>query len=118
LEHLTPSPFPGFVAHGDRSSLALAPSSGTMAGGKAGRQSPRSTIKSDDRTKRIPLVILTSSKKEVDLVSRYTPGANSCMQPVDSPQCRQPLTTLASYWLLTSQPPLPNGAQRPEKRAP
>jgi hypothetical protein len=119
LEHLTPSPFPGFVVHGDRSSLALAPSSLTVAGGKAGRQSRRSTIKSGDRTKRIPLVILTSSKKEVDLVSRYTLGANRCLQkPVDSPQFRQSLTAVAWYWRLTNQPPLPNRAQPPEKKAP
>ena len=124
LEHLTPAPFPGFVAHGDRSLLALAPSSRTLAGVKATRQSPRSTIKSDERTKRIPVAILTSSKNEVDLGNRYTLGANRGMQtPVDLPQLRQSLSTPASYWRLThwrlTHPhPLPNRAQAPAKKAP
>jgi len=86
VDHLTPSPFPGLVARGERSSLALAPSSRTVAGGKAGGQSPRGTLKSGDRSKRIPLATLTSSKKQVDLVNRYTLGTNRRLQnPVDFP---------------------------------
>ena len=86
-----------------------------MAGGKARGQSPRSTLKSGDRSKRIPLATLTSSKKQVDLVNRYTLGTNRRLQePGDFPQFRQSLTTLTWYWLLANQPPPANGAPRPE----
>jgi two-component system, response regulator len=75
-------------------------------------------IKSDDRPKRIPVVILTSPKKELDLVNGYIPGANRCLQkPVDFPQFRRSLTTLASYWLLRNRPAVPNSTQRSAKRA-
>ena len=51
-------------------------------------------------------------------MNRYTLGANRCIQkPIGFPQFRRSVTTLASYWLLRNQPPVPNRAQRPTKKA-
>jgi two-component system response regulator len=62
-------------------------------------------IKSDPRTKNIPVVILTSSKEERDLVNGYQLGANSYIQkPVDFAQFRQTIKSAGLYWLLINQP--------------
>ena len=62
-------------------------------------------IKADPRTKHIPVVILTSSKEERDLVNGYQFGANSYIQkPVDFAQFRQTIKTAGLYWLLINQP--------------
>ena len=62
-------------------------------------------IKADPRTKHIPVVILTSSKEERDLVNGYQLGANSYIQkPVDFAQFRQTIKTAGLYWLLINQP--------------
>lgn len=67
-------------------------------------------IKSDSRTKTIPVVILTSSKEERDLVKGYDLGANSYIQkPVDFEQFRNTVKQAGLYWLLTNQPPPTNG---------
>lgn len=67
-------------------------------------------IKSDPRTGTIPVVILTSSKEERDLVSGYKLGANSYIQkPVDFDQFRATVKQAGLYWLLTNQPVPPNG---------
>lgn len=67
-------------------------------------------IKSDSRTKTIPVVILTSSKEERDLVKGYDLGANSYIQkPVDFEQFRSTVKQAGLYWLLTNQPPPTNG---------
>lgn len=63
-------------------------------------------IKSDPRTKVIPVVILTSSKEERDLVSSYELGVNSYIQkPVDFAEFRETVKQLRLYWLLVNQPP-------------
>lgn len=70
-------------------------------------------IKSDARTKTIPIVIMTSSKEERDLVSGYNLGANSFIQkPVDFDQFRDTIKTVGLYWLIINQPPVPEGAKR------
>jgi two-component system response regulator len=62
-------------------------------------------IKSDPRTKTIPVVILTSSKEERDLCNGYQLGANSYIQkPVDFEQFRETVTKAGWYWLLINQP--------------
>jgi len=67
-------------------------------------------VKSDARTKTIPIVILTSSKEERDLVKSYNLGANSYIQkPVDFDQFRQTVKSVGLYWLLTNQPAPANG---------
>ncbi|MGH9496043.1 MAG: response regulator [Candidatus Sulfotelmatobacter sp.] len=62
-------------------------------------------MKIDPRTRAIPVVILTSSKEEQDLVRGYGLGANSYIQkPVDFQQFRDTVKTAGLYWLLINQP--------------
>jgi len=64
-------------------------------------------IKSDPRTRTIPVVILTSSKEERDLINGYGLGANSYIQkPVDFEQFRQTVKSAGFYWLLINLAPL------------
>ena len=61
-------------------------------------------VKSDPRTKAIPVVIMTSSKEERDLVVGYNLGANSYIQkPVDFEQFQQLVKSVGLYWLVTNQ---------------
>ncbi len=65
-------------------------------------------IKGDSRTRTIPVVIMTSSKEERDLINGYRLGANSYIQkPVDFDQFRETVRTLGLYWLVVNQP-VPN----------
>jgi len=65
-------------------------------------------IKSDPRTKAIPVVILTSSSEERDLVNGYHLGANSYIQkPVDFDQFREMVKSAGFYWLLVNRVPEP-----------
>ena len=67
-------------------------------------------IKSDPRTRTIPVVIMTSSKEERDLVASYHLGANSYIQkPVDFDQFRETVKTVGLYWLIINQPPVVEG---------
>ena len=62
-------------------------------------------IKSDPVTKFIPVVILTSSKEERDLVRGYDLGVNSYIQkPVDFDQFRNIVGQVGLYWLVINQP--------------
>ncbi len=66
------------------------------------------TMKGDPRTKAIPVVILTASKEEQDLVEGYKLGANAYIQkPVDFDQFRQIVKQLGLFWLVVNQPPPP-----------
>ena len=68
-------------------------------------------VKGDPRTKTIPVVILTSSKEERDLVSSYNLGANSYIQkPVDFDQFRNTVKEAGLYWLVINQRPVSNDA--------
>jgi two-component system, response regulator len=64
-------------------------------------------VKSDPRTRTIPIVIMTSSKEERDLASGYNLGANSYIQkPVDFDQFRETVKSVGLYWLVINQPPV------------
>ena len=63
-------------------------------------------IKNGLHTKVIPVVILTSSREEKDLINSYDLGANSYVEkPVDFDQLREIVNQLCLYWLLVNQPP-------------
>jgi len=67
-------------------------------------------LKNDLRTKTIPVVMMTSSKEERDLVSSYSLGANSFIQkPVDFDQFRETVKSVGLYWLVINQPVPANG---------
>ncbi|HLI30398.1 MAG TPA: response regulator [Terriglobia bacterium] len=63
-------------------------------------------IKSDERTRSLPVIILTSSNEQVDLVNSYRLGVNSYVQkPVDFAKFEETIRQLGMYWLLVNQPP-------------
>ncbi len=63
-------------------------------------------IKADERTRRIPIVVLTSSREERDVVESYQLGVNSyIVKPVDFEQFTNTVRQLGLYWLLLNQPP-------------
>lgn len=64
-------------------------------------------IKADERTKAIPVVILTSSAEDPDIKQCYNLGANSyIVKPVNFEGFIQAITSLGFYWLLLNQPPV------------
>ncbi len=68
-------------------------------------------VKDDPRTKMIPVVLMTSSREERDLVRGYDLGVNSYLQkPVDFDEFRKMVKLLGLYWLVTNRPPVTNGA--------
>jgi two-component system response regulator len=67
-------------------------------------------VKGDPRTRTIPVVMMTSSREERDMVSGYNLGVNSYLQkPVDFDEFRKMVKLLGLYWLVTNRPPLTNG---------
>lgn len=63
-------------------------------------------MRSDPRTKTLPVVILTSSKEEQDLVAAYSNGANSYVRkPVDFNQFADSIKQLGMYWLILNEAP-------------
>jgi len=65
-------------------------------------------IRADERTKLLPVVIITSSKEEQDMIRGYSLGANSYVRkPVDFIQFSEAVKQLGLYWLLINEPPPP-----------
>ncbi len=63
-------------------------------------------IKSDERTKIIPVVVLTSSKEEEDMIKSYKLGVNSYItKPVDFDKFTESVRDLGLYWMLLNQLP-------------
>ncbi|MEI9478208.1 MAG: response regulator [Deltaproteobacteria bacterium] len=63
-------------------------------------------IRSNERTRLLPVVILTSSKAEQDIITSYKLGANSYIQkPVDFNQFVDAIKNLGLYWLVLNEPP-------------
>jgi CheY-like chemotaxis protein len=63
-------------------------------------------LRAGEHTKMVPVVILTSSKEETDLISSYRNGANSYVRkPVDFNQFVDAVKNIGLYWLLINEPP-------------
>jgi two-component system response regulator len=63
-------------------------------------------LRSDERTRFLPVVVLTSSSEEKDVVSSYGFGANSYVRkPVEFTQFLDAVRQLGLYWLLINEPP-------------
>ncbi len=61
---------------------------------------------SDERTRLLPVVVLTSSDEEPDMVESYQLGANSYVRkPVDFSRFAEAVRQLELYWLVINQPP-------------
>lgn len=64
-------------------------------------------VKSDERTKTIPVVILTSSKEESDIVESYKLGVNGyIVKPVDFISFAKAIADIGLYWLILNEPPV------------
>ncbi len=64
-------------------------------------------VKADAQTRMIPVVVLTTSREERDIVESYRLGVNSyIVKPVDFEQFIEATRTLGLYWLLLNQPPV------------
>jgi two-component system response regulator len=64
-------------------------------------------IKSDPRTRAIPVVVLTSSREDRDILDCYKHGVNSyIVKPVDFEQFTEAVRAVGLYWMLVNQPPV------------
>lgn len=64
-------------------------------------------VKGDPNLRSVPVVVLTSSREERDIVQTYALGVNSyIVKPVDFEQFTRSVRELGLYWLLLNQPPL------------
>jgi two-component system, response regulator len=65
-------------------------------------------IRADERTKAIPVVILTSSKEQRDVIKDYSLGVNAFVQkPVDFEQFGEAIRQIGMFWMLLNQAPPP-----------
>jgi len=65
-------------------------------------------LRADERTRAIPIVILTSSKESKDLIAGYKLGASAFIQkPVDFEEFRKTIKEIGMFWLLRNEPPPP-----------
>jgi two-component system response regulator len=63
-------------------------------------------VKADERTKKTPVVVLTSSRQDPDIQACYDLGANSyIVKPVDFDKFSEAVAQLGMYWVLLNQPP-------------
>jgi two-component system response regulator len=63
-------------------------------------------IKGDERTRRIPVIIMTSSKEDSDIIASYDLGVNSyVVKPIGFENFSKAVTELGMYWLLINQEP-------------
>ena len=63
-------------------------------------------IRQDPQLRRLPVVMMTSSKEETDVAKSYDNGVNSFIRkPVDSAQFAEAIKTLGLYWLVINEPP-------------
>ena len=63
-------------------------------------------LKQDERTRSIPVVVVTSSREDPDIKTAYGLGANSyVVKPVDFDAFAESVSSLGLYWLLVNQPP-------------
>jgi two-component system response regulator len=64
-------------------------------------------LKSDENTKKIPVIMLTSSQEEPDIEQAYELGANSyIVKPVEFDKFVEALKNVGFYWMLINQPPI------------
>ncbi|MDZ4121677.1 MAG: response regulator [Candidatus Cloacimonadaceae bacterium] len=64
------------------------------------------SIRNNPRTKRLPVVVLTSSKEDQDLINSYDLGCNSYIRkPVDFNQFNDAIKSLGLYWLVINETP-------------
>jgi two-component system response regulator len=63
-------------------------------------------LKSDDRTRSIPIIALTSSKMAIEIVESYKLGVNSyVIKPTDPSQFEEVVSAIGHYWLAINEPP-------------
>jgi two-component system response regulator len=63
-------------------------------------------LKQDEKTRSIPVVVVTSSREDPDIKTAYGLGANSyVVKPVDFDAFAEAVSSLGLYWLLVNQPP-------------
>lgn len=66
-------------------------------------------IRTNEKTKKLPVVIVTSSREDPDIETAYELGANSyVVKPVQFDKFRQTMSNIGLYWLLINQPPKGN----------
>lgn len=66
-------------------------------------------VKNDPRTKAVPVVVMTSSREQRDMIEGYHLGVNSYIQkPVDFNEFREIIKQLGFYWLVINQSPPPD----------
>ncbi len=73
------------------------------------------TLKSEERLKRIPVVMLTSSREESDTIQSYSLGVNAyVVKPVDFKEFLESVRQLGVFWALVNEPP-PGSTKNPKE---